>query len=480
MRKFYKRHPLLTIIFAAFVLRSTTAFYNYTPNGEDDYANAIEPALKLYQTGEPITTEAYRLALLPRIFYAFIAPLRLLSITDTAFLVSWGLFGLGLLSLAGVWAFYRIGEQISPEWGRKAGWLYAGFFVLPFFSTRAFQESITLTTVPLGLYFLRQQNAGYKTYLCAGIFFGLTTIFRFQALLIALSIFFYLLYLTTQKKLRWHSFLGFITGGVLTFILLLSLDLVEGRAPLATPLAYWRMSYADNILTHQYGMYPWYNYLLIMATVLIPPFSFVLLYPFFKGIPQDKLSALCFSIFIFAHSFIGHKLERYVLPALPFFLLLTLQGLYVVGRLKIVRIAWYGFIALNCLLLPITIFSRSQLNIINAAQYLSSSDNPLLLYRIDLWKQAYMTFKKPFPPNSTELAGLLENFKPHKNKSVDLLALGELPENMLAIIRQNGHNCTRIREFTPSWQEKIVIYLNPESNARRNTSVLYLCTPENN
>lgn len=480
MRNFYQQHPLAVIILAAFLLRSGAAFYNYTPNAEDDYANVIEPALKHYQTGESIKTEAYRLPLLPKIFYSFLAPLKLFGITDTTLLVSWGLFLLGLLSLFGVWAFFEIGKQIAPGWERQAGWLYAAHLILPFFSTRAFQESITLTTVPLGLYFLKKRESHLLDYLLAGVFFGLTTIFRFQAVLLALTAGIFLFYLAAKNKITWNKLVSFALGGIIAFAFLLFLDIVENRAPLATPMAYWRMSYSDNIMAHHYGVYPWYNYFLIILTVFIPPFSLLLLNPLFKGMMKDKLSAYCFIIFITAHSFIGHKLERYVLPALPLFFILTLYGLQETWYKKLVRFAWKGFWILNCLLLPVVIFSRSQLNIIDAAQYLTASERPLLLYRIELWKQAYMTFKKPFPESHKNFSEILTKLQSTKHHQIDLLSLGKLTEQELRILQQNGFSCENKKEFQPSWQEKIVIYFNPESNARRNTSVLYLCQANQN
>ena len=478
MKAFYTRHPLLVILSAAFILRTAAAFYNYTPTAEDDYANIIEPALKHYQTGAAITTELYRLPALPKVFYAFLVPLKLAAVADTTLLVSWGLFCLGIISLAGVWAFYQLVRQTTPGWEKAAGWLYAGHFLLPFFSTRAFQESLTLTTVPLALYFLfHPERPPYRLFF-AGLFLGFTVIFRFQAAILAVTIFLYLCYELLRRKTNPRQLLAFSAGGAVALLLLVLLDVAEGRAALATPLEYIRINFLGNVVNQSYGSAPWHTYLTLLTVVFIPPFSFVLLLALYRGMRSDLLSTICLAVFVISHSLIANKLDRFMLPILPFFFLLTLRGLCDLANSKFIKFAWRGFIISNIIiLLPITL-SRSQLNTIHAAQYLAPSPRPLLLYRIDLWKQSYMTFAKPFPANHDDLRSLLAAMKTLDAGEADLLSLGIISAEEEKALRGAGFECRQERTFEPSWQEKIVIYLNPRFNARRDTSVLYRCVSQ--
>jgi len=473
MKKFYEKHTLLVILATAFVLRSAAAFYNYTPTAEDDYANVIEPALKLYQTGAPIVTEAYRLPILPKIFYAFIAPLKILHIADTTFLASWGFFCLGILSLAGVWAFYRLGAQIGMA--QAAGWLYAAHFILPFFSTRAFQESLTLTTVPVALYFLLKVNGRLCDFCLGGFFIGITVIFRFQAGIFAAVFFIFFTIRLLRREMTLRQIGGYALGGFAAVVLLIALDLCEGRAALGTPLEYLRINYAGNIAESNYGGAPWHTYITLLAVVFIPPFSFVLVYPFFIGLRTQLVLATNLVIFVAIHSLIANKLERFMLPVLPFFFLLSLHGLKISLQHKIVRIAWRGFVAVNILiLLPVTL-SRSQLNTIDAARYLATGTEPLSLYRIDLWRQAYMTFAKPTPPNFSDINALLTHLSKSKAESMHTLSLGSLGAGEVKLLEKNGTPCKLERRFEPSWQEKLVIRANPQFNARRDTTYLYRC-----
>ncbi len=475
MKDFYRKNPLLVILVAAFLLRTAAAFYNYTPTAEDDYANIIEPALKHFQTGQAITTELYRLPVLPKAFFAFLLPLKAAGITDTTLLVSWGLFCLGLISLAGVWAFYQLARQVIPGWEKTAGWLYAGHFLLPFFSTRAFQESLTLTTVPLALYFLWYPGRPVNRLFFAGLFLGLTAIFRFQAAILAVTVFFYLSYEFLRRQMSARQLLVFTCGGLIALVLLVLLDISEGRAALSTPFEYIRINFIGNVMNQSYGTAPWHTYLTLLTVVFIPPFSFVLLKPLFQAMRSDLMSTICLGVFLVSHSMIGNKLERFMLPIVPFFFLLTLRGLSASERSRMIKFAWRGFIVANLLILvPITL-SRSQLNMIDAAQYLANSQRPLLLYRIDLWKQAYMTFAKPEPANFTDASLLAAAFRALPAAEADLLSLGKISTEAEKEINRAGYHCRQEKTFEPSWQEKIVIYLNPRFNARRDTSVLYRC-----
>jgi hypothetical protein len=180
-------------------------------------------------------------------------------------------------------------------------------------------------------------------------------------------------------------------------------------------------------------------------------------------------------VFILLHSLIGNKLERFMLPILPVFFLLTLQGVQRYLANTVIRYAFIIFAVLNILVLGPIVLSRSQLNIIDAAEYLSTSQQPLVLYKIDLWKQGYMTFKKAFPADFSEIAKLREYLMQNKLPALQLLVLGPLGTADQHELEQAGYLCRYEKEFHPSWQEKLVIKMNPKFNARRDTSYLYGC-----
>ncbi|MBK7287073.1 MAG: hypothetical protein IPI95_08175 [Flavobacteriales bacterium] len=66
---------------------------------------------------------------------------------------------------------------------------------------------------------------------------------------------------------------------------------------------------------------PWYNYLLVLAGIFIPPFSLAVLFGFFKR-PKPLLIWLPVFSFLFFHSLFPNKQERFILTIVPMVLVL--------------------------------------------------------------------------------------------------------------------------------------------------------------
>ncbi|HRP69827.1 MAG TPA: hypothetical protein PLY93_09885, partial [Turneriella sp.] len=98
-------------------------------------------------------------------------------------------------------------------------------------------------------------------------------------------------------------------------------------------------------------------------------------------------------------------------------------------------------------------------------------------YRIDFWRQAYMSFAMPHPISVETLPALKAQVDITLQKPIYILSLGEFTQSELTILKESGKICAIEHRFEPSWQEKLVIYANPKFNARRDTTVLYYCSP---
>ncbi|HEX2617092.1 MAG TPA: hypothetical protein VHL57_06080, partial [Flavobacteriales bacterium] len=66
---------------------------------------------------------------------------------------------------------------------------------------------------------------------------------------------------------------------------------------------------------------PWYNYLLVLAGVLIPPFSLAILFGYVRR-PRPLVLWLPVLTFLFFHSIFPNKQERFILPMVPLFFVL--------------------------------------------------------------------------------------------------------------------------------------------------------------
>lgn len=474
--------PLQSALVLGFVFRAVQALYNHTPVQEDDYANVIGPALNALQTGEAVATVDYRLTVLPQIFYAILSVFHASGIDSTAWLVSTGYFVLGLVSLTGIWGMHRLGGNfLESRWQNQLTFIYSLHFLLPFFTTKAFLESFSLATVPWAFYFLtieanRARPADiFKNHLKAGFFLGLTTVIRFQFAVVVLAVMavmilrYYRMNVVTNR-LRWY---GIITGGAISLFLMAIFDMASNRIPLSTLFNYVMLNYEGNIAGSSYGSSAWYSYIGLFAGLMIPPVSLIFFYSFFRGIRKSGLVAIAFLSLVVFHSMIPNKLERFVVPVVPLFMLLSIIGLTEMNK-KIRSVTIVIFWMLNIPLLLVATMGRSQSNIIDAAAYLRDKTGQIYLYQIGLFKRGYMGYDRAAPVRNDDFKELSKAFS--EEKSFYLLYFQTMTEQHSLYLKTISVDCHEEKKFEPALLEKFVIYMNPEKNARRKATTLYYCS----
>jgi len=488
LRQLYEKHPLLLILALAAVLRLWCAFYNNTPMQEDDYANVISPALNALQTGAAIETVGYRLSIFPILFYGFMKPFQWLGVESYGLLVSCGLAVVGLFSLSFVAGMYKLaGNFVTANWQRSVALVAATYFIMPLLGTRTFLSCFALNTVPWAFYYLTRKEARSHPpispislsplhFLLGGFFIGLSVVMRFQVVILVLTTLGFLLWCLVRKQISPRSLVYFLGGGLISLIILGLCDVIASRYPLQTLFDYIIYNYAQNITATNYGSSAWYNYLGIVLLIFLPPFSLVLLYPFWSGARKSWLMTLNLGVFIIAHSFLGNKLPRFILPVLPLFMLITFIGLQKAIDVKIVRWAYRGFWALNLLLLGPVLAASSQRNIVDAAVYLQNVKERVYLKGIDLWKQGYLGYHNPHPVALQTLSDVINRAENERQAHFYVLNFLALEPAELARLVASGIHCKFEKKFEPSLPEKLVIKVNPRPNRRRMTTYLYRCS----
>ncbi|PCH99175.1 MAG: hypothetical protein COB85_00505, partial [Bacteroidetes bacterium] len=71
---------------------------------------------------------------------------------------------------------------------------------------------------------------------------------------------------------------------------------------------------------------PWYNYILMVAGFLVPPISFFLIFGFFQDWKKHLVIIIPVLLFFVFHSWHPNKQERFILPVLPFIIILGTIG----------------------------------------------------------------------------------------------------------------------------------------------------------
>jgi len=286
----------------------------------------------------------------------------------------------GAFSLITVYFGYKITIKLSDKkTAASTGLLLAVFWFMPFLSVRNLVEVVCIPILIYGIWIIVKHldnKKAIKYYLLSGIIVGLAFSVRFQTIIFAGGI-----GLALLLKLRWKEAilygLGFffsaalVQGGIDYFI--------WGR-PFAELGEYVGYN-LENATTYITGS--WYNYILLILGLLIPPVSFFIFFGFFRTWKKHLIIFLPAFIFLVFHSVFPNKQERFILPIVPFIIILGMVGWqdFVLKssfwklRKKLLHSFWIFFWVINLSLLPVISTMYSKKARVESMTYLSKYDN---------------------------------------------------------------------------------------------------------
>jgi hypothetical protein len=377
---------------------------------------------------------------------------------------------LGIVSLAGVWAAWRMFHELNrSREGLIAAALVGFWFLNPLFSTRVLIEGAGAPFLTLGaLFATRYWNTGTRKNIGLALLgLAIASVFRFQSGVCAGAV----LALVLLRR-DWKGVGVFVLAAAALFALTGGLD-YAARGEFHGSLRRY-VSYNLKYASAYYGTSPFYLYLLLFVGLSLPP-TFLARYRNFAWTERFRplLPVLLFFLFFFgAHSAIGHKEERFMVTVLPVFLCLLAPLLDSFWRMPNQRWRVRYFAALNLLLLIPTSFSVPQNNIIAAAGFVDH--NPQIRRAVSLEQTLDFLFplafiERAFPiPTAVKLDRLPEFVETARERN-------EASCGTVYFVRQDlleGRDLavaglTRVAEFRPGPLEALVVKLNPRKNARR-------------
>jgi len=234
-----------------------------------------------------------------------------------------------LLSLITVIYGYKISEKISNKKGAFiTGILLASLWLFPWLSVRNLVEIVCIPFLILSVWVIikydynENKNTNSKLnliYLISGLWSGVAFSIRFQVAFFILGLGVAIL---IQKGFRKSLFyvLGFV---ILTFLTQGIVDFLIWKQPFAEFIEY--VNYNINH-SGDYPNGPWYNYLLLILGVLIPPLSLIIVFGFLKSWRKYFIIFLPTFIFLFFHSYFPNKQERFIFPIIPFIIISGISG----------------------------------------------------------------------------------------------------------------------------------------------------------
>ena len=486
VRKYYTGHPLRAILLAGLFFRLLSVIFSKGFGWIDDQFLVIEIAQSWVDGTDfykwlPWTPGNNGPAgfsfFYPGLHYLLFKLLEWVRITDPQAKMY------VVRMLHALWSLLTIkyGYELTLHYSNKktanrVGWLLALFWMFPFLSVHNLVEFVC---VPLLMKAILMIARGDKKsvviyWLWAGFIFGLAFDIRYQTVLISGAV-----GLVMLTRNQWKE-------GILVAIgFLLSVVLIQGGIDFfvwGKPFAQLQTYFLYNINhASEYTTGPWYNYILFLLAVLIPPVSLYLLFGFFRSYRKLFILFLPILVFFAFHSWYPNKQERFITTLIPFIFIsgiigwqMIVDGLFnPVFIKKWIRASWIFFWVVNFILLIPVSLTYSKKARVESMSYLSAY--PSLNYFIieDINKDVLR-----FPPqfylkkwihydallkNSNKEAFLnMKDWSQAKNQPGFVLFLQ--PDNLDQRVKWMKKVFPGLQYETtiqPGWIDKILHWLNP-------------------
>jgi hypothetical protein len=464
--------------------RALCAYYVYGPQALDDFNHGILPAYHWLTEGA-IDAPQYRSHVLIWIIGALMRTSISLGLETPVAQLRAVYFGLGLISLTGIWGTYLfVRNSTRPLFAMTALYLVALFPLMPFMSTRAFGESVAAGIVLLGVGFLedlkaRQKESGWLWVLGFYIL-GTAALFRFQVGVLYVAYGAMFLWGTFRK-----AFLFAIYAGVLLLLTEGLIDLCSGKSAFTTLAAYLSENKNGAV---EYGVTPWYATWILFLGLLLFPLSLLLRTSFVSLITTHWRWILPILIFVGVHSAIPHKEERFLYPivGLEMWMLAWLWSQSADRRL--VKRFFTPFLFLLCTIGTLIVCTtNSQSGTIDPLAWTSSQSSRALVvyYRI---KEAHSYFHDFFIRRPTIAEFYEENEL--SSHSLDQLYREHRTHDTIAVITSDaeaekelkqlsgqetllGH-CSALKTASSIF-DRLLFAANPRHNQRRSPSYVLIC-----
>ena len=387
----WEEHPLPMIMGLAILFRLLASIYAKGFGMVDDHFIVIEPA-QTWLDGEPSewlpggpgnTGPSGFNLFYPGIHYTLFILFKWIGLTNPQGKMLVVRLLHGAWSLITVWYGYKIAEKLDHKHSaRLVGLLLAIFWFMPWMSVRNLVEMTCVPCIVLGYWMiLRNNTSGNKTWNCilAGLFFALAFNIRPQSAFFPFGIGLILLF---QGK--WKELFTLTLSTLLVIVIIQgSIDTAIWGVPFVELIGYIKMCIAQR---NDYISLPWYNYILTLSGMLIPPVSFFLIVGFAKTWKRLLIIFLPVMLFLVFHSYYPNKQERFIVPMIPLFIIAGTIGWHDIftnsrfwrQRKKLHHISWFVFWIVNTILLLILTLTYSKRARVEAMSYLS--DYPDIRY----------------------------------------------------------------------------------------------------
>lgn len=375
----YQQHPLSWILLIGVFCRFLASIFGGGYIASDDHFLVIHIAWRwlngyYYWLGDDVNRFGHSL-LYPGAHYLLLKFFHTIGFTNTDLQMT----AIRMLhagwSLPVIYLGYRFTEKIhTVDSAKMVGWMLAVLWILPAFSVRQLGEVVSMLPLFISMILAEKyrNTSSFKHWLWAGLWLGLAFCLRYQAGFVGIGIYIALLILRKPKEAIFYtmgSLIGTIPIGVI--------DWVMYGTPYANPI--WYFQYNSSGAMFEYITRPWYNYILLILGVFIFPFGLFLFAGFFRAIKKAPLMFAGTFAFLFIHSIIPNKQERFLATILPELIILGCIGIELLKAdftnglfQKTYRYSYRFFWVLNIPLLLLAVFTYNKHAEIKSLSYLQN------------------------------------------------------------------------------------------------------------
>jgi len=493
LKDFYLRKPLVLILLSALFFRMISAFFSRGYGMIDDHFLVIEIVQSwidgfngdgwLPDANNPNSKPAGFSMLYPGSQYYMLMFFEKIGVMLPEYKMVLVRIVHAFFSLLVVFYGYKIAEKLDGKTSAAyVGWILALIWFMPMMSVRNLVEMVCIVPLIYATWLIVSAKPNqYSLFLLAGIMAGLAFSVRFQT-----STFIAGLGLVLFFQKRWVHCLAMGAG------LLFSILVVQGGVDYIVwgkPFIQFE-EYTSFNLTNAYNYIigPWYNYLLLIPGLLIPPYGLFLFFGFFLIARKYPLLFYPTVLFVFFHSLFPNKQERFILPIVPFVVIAGVIGwkkfvetsAFWNSKLSLLNFSFKFSVIANFILLSFLTPASTRTGLMDSMIFLSDKENTdwlvventnttddVLLPKFYLrnWNMAYSILKSNY--TVAQFKANIENSPTYKsNKRFQYVLFGQ-EENLklrLADFEKSFGKLHFLTHIKSSYLDRFMHWLNPYGN----------------
>ena len=330
IKKYWDEKPLLLILLLGGFCRLLAVIFSKGYGMHDDHFLIIEASQSWvdgtdynnWLPGSGATVPSGHSMFYTGLHFIFFKFCHLLNFSDPQGKMYVVRFLHGAFSLLTIYLGYKITLHYSAmRTARMAAILLSLYWFMPMLSVRNLVEVVCIPFLLYATWILikAEKTEKWQHYFLAGIVAGVAFSIRFQSLFFLGG--FGLVLLIRQQ---WKGAFLFGAGALLCMTAIQGpVDYLNWGRPFAEFGEYIRYNIEN---AYSYETQQWYMYFTVLFGMLVPPLSLFLIFGYFRKWRSHLLLFLPSFIFFAFHSYFPNKQERFILPVLPYIIMLGMIG----------------------------------------------------------------------------------------------------------------------------------------------------------